>query len=222
MNLTISPKRSTAVKICGITKIDQAITICSMGVNAIGVIGVKESPRFLESAQRRKLFQEVINTNLKIERVLVVADINDDEIAEIAAFSGQPSIIQLHGSESPERCKFLQKKYPMFKWWKAFQIRNEKNLSLIKSYEKAVDAFLLDAWSIDKRGGTGKRIPIEWLKDTKFKIPWWLAGGISKEWVLESLDKINPYGIDASSKLEKSPGIKDLTKVKALIESVRN
>ena len=56
----------------------------------------------------------------------------------------------------------------------------------------------------------------------KLKIPWWLAGGVSAEWVPEVLAKINPYGLDASSRLEISPGLKDIKKVRSLIEAIKN
>ena len=108
----------------------------------------------------------------------------------------------------------------MFKWWKAFRLQKKENLSLVKEYENFVDAFLLDTWSKNQLGGTGKRLPIEWLKKTDFNIPWWLAGGISIESISEVLLNLNPYGIDASSKLEHSAGIKDIEKIKALINKI--
>tara|TARA_Y100001968_G_C19425940_1_gene754362 strand:- start:243 stop:923 length:681 start_codon:yes stop_codon:yes gene_type:complete len=220
MNLTISPRRSTALKICGITKIDQALTIASLDVNAIGVIGVKSSPRFLADKQRSELFEELINSKLNVERVWVVADLEDSDLDQLLQMPGYPSVIQLHGNESPQKCQELKGKYPMFKWWKAFQIKNEESLSALKQYEASVDSFLLDAWSNKALGGTGKRIPIEWLKQINFNVPWWLAGGISTESISEVLNNLNPYGIDASSKLEHSPGIKDIEKVKNLIKEI--
>tara|TARA_Y100001968_G_scaffold146239_1_gene133723 strand:+ start:7794 stop:8480 length:687 start_codon:yes stop_codon:yes gene_type:complete len=220
MNLTISPNSTTALKICGITKIEQALKIASFGVNAIGVIGVESSPRFVNEVQRRKIFEALINSKLNIDRVLVVADINDSDLNEILNSTSYPSIIQLHGNESPKRCEDLKKKYPMFKWWKAFRLQKKESLSIIKKYETSVDAFLLDTWSKNKLGGTGQRLPIEWLQNAEFNIPWWLAGGMSKDSISEVLSNLNPYGIDASSKLEHSPGIKDIEKVKALINEI--
>ena len=220
MSLTISPNRTPALKICGITKIDQALQIASLGVNAIGVIGVKDSPRYIAAEQRSMLFEELINSKLKVERVLVVSEINDDDLDKLLNLPGYPSVIQLHGNESTSRCKDLRRNYPMFKWWKAFRLKKQEDLFLLTDYEKYVDAFLLDAWSKNQLGGTGKRIPIQWLKETKFNIPWWIAGGIGRESISEVLSNLKPYGIDASSKLEHSPGIKDITKVKALMNAM--
>ena len=60
------------------------------------------------------------------------------------------------------------------------------------------------------------------LKNKKFSIPWWLAGGISSEWIEDALREVHPYGIDASSKVEQSPGIKDISKVKSLLKIVKS
>ena len=89
------------------------------------------------------------------------------------------------------------------------------------TFQDSVDALLLDAWSSQSLGGTGKRIPIELLNKINYKIPWWLAGGISTEYIEEILSKIQPFGVDASSRLEISPGIKDIKKVSSLIKAVK-
>lgn len=212
---------STAVKICGITKTNQAKAIAEYGVDAIGVIGVQGSPRYVAEDQRRKLFNEISNCDFPPERVWVIADMNDKQIERGLNGYGSPSIVQLHGKESPQRCRELNNRYPKTKWWKAIRIHTPSDLALALSYEGHIDALLLDAWSPNELGGTGNRIPIQWLQDAKFPIPWWLAGGISAEWIPEILRSIEPFGIDASSRLEVSPGIKDLQQVHALVEAVK-
>ena len=214
-------KTLTELKICGITKIDQALQIASLGVHAIGVIGVKSSPRFVPAPHRSNLFKKIKDFNPKISRVLVVADIKDSDIKEIITSEGSPSIIQLHGNESPDRCRDLKGKYPELKFWKAFRIRSKLDLQNVSAYENIVDSILLDAWSENKLGGTGNRLNIEWLKDKKFKSTWWLAGGINSDCITEILNKLSPFGLDASSKLEISPGIKNIEKVKQLIKAIR-
>ena len=91
----------------------------------------------------------------------------------------------------------------------------------ISQYENYIDAVLLDAWDDKCLGGTGKRVPIELLVDNNFTVPWILAGGISAEIIPEIFSKIRPDGIDASSRLETSPGNKDLKKVGSLINQIR-
>ncbi len=214
------PPKSTAVKICGIKKANQAITIARMGVYAIGIIGVKESPRFLNDKDRRKLFIELKKFSAKTERVWVIADLDDSEIYKGLSGEGTPTIVQLHGNESKSRCEELRKAYPAIKWWKGLQIKEEKDINTAKSYSDNVDALLLDAWSPKKLGGTGARLPLNFLEKVSFDVPWWLAGGVSAEWIPELMRAINPFGIDASSKLESSPGIKDLNKVENLIKAI--
>jgi phosphoribosylanthranilate isomerase len=91
----------------------------------------------------------------------------------------------------------------------------------VKGYVQSVDGLLLDAWSPDQLGGTGQRLPLDWLADTTLPLPWWLAGGISAEWIPELLDRVTPDGLDASSRLEVRPGWKDLEKVNALLSAVQ-
>ena len=217
----IGPPTSTAVKVCGITELSQAKAIAAIGVDAIGIIGVKGSPRFVEEDQRREIFTQLKKSFPTLNRVWVVADLSDPQIERGLESQGAPSIVQLHGEESNNRCEELRQKYPRIKWWKAIRIHKPQDLSIAHSYEKHVDALLLDAWSPTELGGTGKRLPLEWLHKTNFELPWWLAGGISAEWIPEILSQVSPFGIDASSRLEVTPGIKDLQKVNDLVKIIK-
>tara|TARA_Y100001968_G_scaffold89236_1_gene80291 strand:+ start:6677 stop:7348 length:672 start_codon:yes stop_codon:yes gene_type:complete len=222
MNRQLIQKNSIALKICGITQAEQALAIASLGVNAIGVIGVKNSPRFVEENLRIKIFQDLTNFHPEIERVYVVADIHDSDIEKIITSKGAPSVIQLHGSETKQRCKYLSQTYSNIRWWKAFRIRSEEDLSSAKEYEDSIDALLLDSWSKNQLGGTGQKLNIKWLEHQKFKKPWWLAGGVSEEFASEVLKYLTPFGLDASSRLEISPGVKDLKKVRSLLETIKS
>ena len=93
---------------------------------------------------------------------------------------------------------------------------------MIKKYEKFLDAIVLDSWNKETYGGSGKRIEETYLKDLNFRKPWWLAGGVSKEWIDKILREIKPNGIDISSSVEISPGIKDIDKVGLIINEVKN
>ena len=70
----------------------------------------------------------------------------------------------------------------------------------------------MDSWNKETYGGSGKRIDQKYLEGLNFSKPWWLAGGVSKEWINEILMNIKPYGVDISSSIEISPGIKDIKK----------
>ncbi len=214
-------KKSTAIKICGITNTFQARAIAQLGINAIGVIGVKNSPRFVPEEECIKIFKEVAQVSSSIERVFVIANEKLETIKCINDRSTPPSVIQLHGNESVDYCNKLKNEIPKIKLWKAFRLKSINDLKNISQYEKNIDAILLDSWDESSLGGTGNRIPIELLINKNFKTPWILAGGISAEIIPKIFAKLRPDGIDASSRLEISPGIKDLEKVESLVRVIR-
>jgi len=214
-------KKSTAIKICGITKASQARSIAEFKINAIGVIGVKNSPRYVSEEKCIKIFNEVDKVSSCIEKVLVIANEKLEEVKCINNRSTPPSVIQLHGNESVDYCRELKNEFPAIKIWKAFRLKAINDLENISQYEKNIDAILFDAWDNKLLGGTGNRVPIELLINKTFKAPWILAGGISAEIIPEIFSKLSPDGIDASSRLEISPGIKDLKKVESLVRKIR-
>ena len=216
-----SSKKSTAIKICGLTKTSQARSIAELKINAIGVIGVKNSPRFVPEEECMKIFNEVEKVSSSIEKVLVIANAKLEEVKCINNRSTPPSVIQLHGNESVDYCRELKNEFPRIKIWKAFRLKAINDLENISQYEKNIDAILIDAWDEKSLGGTGNRVPIELLLNKTFKAPWILAGGISAEIIPEIFSKLRPDGIDASSRLEISPGIKDIKKVASLVREIR-
>ncbi len=214
-------KKSTAIKICGITKTSQAKSIAQLEINAIGVIGVKKSPRFVPEEECIKIFNEIEKVSSSIEKVFVIANEKLETIKCINNRSTPPSVIQLHGDESVDYCRELKTEFPRVKLWKAFRLKSINDLESISQYEKSIDAILLDAWDDTSLGGTGNRVPIDLLVNKTFTAPWILAGGISAEIIPEIFSKLRPDGIDASSRLEISPGIKDLKKVESLVHEIR-
>ena len=211
----------TLVKICGITSVEQAIQVAKLGTNAIGIISVDESPRYISPEKKKEIFKSLKDLYPNIDRVSVVKDIPIDSI--IKSFLGEPNetIIQLHGDEDIDYCQKLKQRIPNIGLWKAFRIKNKKDLDQIKPYENFVDAILLDSWNKETYGGSGKRIKQKYLEDLSFSKPWWIAGGVSTEWIGEILKNIKPNGIDISSSIEISPGIKDLEKTKQIIKKIK-
>ena len=215
-------KTNTLVKICGLTSEEQALQVAKLGANAIGIISVEESPRYISAETKKKIFKTLENVYPKIERVSVVQNCPIDFI--IKNFLGKPSetIIQLHGDEDIDYCKEIRRKIPNIGLWKAFRIKTEKDIEKIKPFEDFVDAILLDSWNKDTYGGSGKKIESINLKNLQFTKPWWLAGGISIEWIDEILSDIRPDGLDISSSIEISPGLKNLDATKNLIYKIKN
>ena len=210
-----------ALKICGLTDLGQALAIAKLGADAIGVIGVAGTPRFVADAPRRTLFAHLEDQAPQLQRVWVVANATEETIHQGLSGVGTPTVVQLHGDESPETCLRLRQRHPETRFWKALRLRTPDQLHSVEPYADAVHALLLDAWNPDQLGGTGHRLPLDWLAQANFSLPWWMAGGISAEWIPEVLAQVTPDGLDASSRLELRPGWKDLSKVAALVEAIK-
>ena len=191
-----------------------------MGADAIGVIGVAGTPRFVAAPARRILFQTLEREAPELNRVWVVANPDDAMLADAVTNDGAPTVVQLHGNESADRCLELKHRHPEIQWWKALRLRSAEELHQLDHYNGVVDALLLDAWNPDQLGGTGHRLPLDWLAETEPSMPWWLAGGISAEWIPELMQRVQPDGLDASSRLEVRTGWKDLARVQALLDAV--
>jgi phosphoribosylanthranilate isomerase len=221
---TPKPRRSAVpkplLKICGLRLPEQAAAIAGLGVDAIGVIAVPGSPRWLPAAERPALFAAMRAASQHCLGVLVCADPQDAELEDLEPCHGH-GVIQLHGAESPERCDQLRRRFGC-KVWKAVRLRQPSDRTALNAYAGSVDAVLLDAWVADQLGGTGHRIPLEWLEGWQPPLPWWLAGGITATRVAAVLQKLSPTGLDASSGVERSPGNKDLELVRELLSAVRH
>jgi len=209
----------TLVKICGITSVDQALQIAELGADAIGVISVKESPRYVSPKIKEDIFRNLKKSFPHIRRVSVVKNIPLESIY-INSFDFE-NVIQLHGDENLSYCKKLRSKFPQIEIWKAFRIKNREDTEVIESFSDFIDVVLLDSWNEKTYGGTGIRIESKYLENLKFSKPWLLAGGISSDWLTEILTNIKPSGIDISSSIESAPGIKDLIKTKSLLSLVK-
>ena len=125
------------------------------------------------------------------------------------------SLLQFHGDEPPEFCT----QFGLMSM-KAFRIRDAKSLKQLPEFQ--TDAWLLDAFSPEARGGTGEKF--NWnlaIEAQKFGKPIFLAGGLTPENVVEAVRKVKPFGVDVSSGVESSPGKKDHAKIRAFIAAVR-
>lgn len=210
---------TTQLKICGLRDPAQAAAVAALGVQAIGVIAVPSSPRFVAEALRPELFAAISAENPACAGVLVVADPGEAELEALLPAGGH-RIVQLHGRETPERCDALRRQLGCT-LWKALRVRSAADLARAQAYAGHVDALLLDAWVPDQLGGTGHRIPLEWLEGWASPLPWWLAGGMAPERVASVLARVSPTGLDASSGVERAPADKDLDRVAALVAAVR-
>ncbi len=211
------------VKICGITKPEQGRAIAQMGTTSLGFICVRQSPRYVTPEQIRAIVAELpVNpeTGLPVvDRIGVFVNAGVEEIVETVAI-GNLSGVQLHGDESPNFCHQLRHIQTNVEIIKALRIRTVADLEQAKQYETYVDTLLLDAYHPTLAGGTGKTLDWNALQQFKPACGWFLAGGLTPGNVLEALEQSNPSGIDLSSGVERSPGDKDLGKVKQLFEQL--
>ena len=211
------------LKICGLMQPAQAASVARLGANAIGVIAARPSARFLAPELRPALWKAVEHTNPQCCRVLVVVNPSDNELDSLRPEQGH-QLLQLHGEETPERCQQLREELGL-PLWKALRIRSPADLKRAETYSAVVDGLLLDAWSESAHGGTGERLPLQWLEGFEPALPWWLAGGLGPNNARQALEQLaqqglRPTGLDASSGVESAPGLKDLQLVKALVKAV--
>lgn len=206
------------VKICGITKPEQGQAIAKLGATALGFICVEASPRYVTPMQIQEVVEQLL---VRVDRIGVFADASVEEISQIVAQTSL-SAVQLHGNESPEFCEQLRQSLPEVEILKALRVRTQECLNQAVTYTNCVDTLLLDAYHPQLLGGTGKTLDWETLRQFRPSCPWFLAGGLTPDNVLEALSRLQPSGIDLSSGVERSPGDKDLDKVAQLFEKVRS
>ncbi len=205
------------VKICGLTKPDQAVAIATMGASVLGFICVKQSPRYVSPPTIHSIVQELP----PIDCFGVFADASMQQIEQTVDL-GHLSGVQLHGQESPNYCQQLRMALPHVEIIKALRLRQPDDLEQLKTYAPYVDTFLLDAYHPDQLGGTGHTLDWQALQTFHPTKPWFLAGGLRPDNVAEALATLSPDGLDLSSGVEHSPGDKDLTKVAQLLATVKS
>jgi phosphoribosylanthranilate isomerase len=204
------------VKICGITKLEQAIAIADLGATALGFICVPGTPRYIKRENIQTIVEQLPNS---VDRVGVFLDAAIEDICQTVAIANL-TVVQLHGTESISFCDGLRDGLPDVKLIKAFRIQSFEDLARIQPYSNSVDYVLLDAYHPQKAGGTGQTIDWTMLREFCPNCPWYLSGGLNPDNILDALTLITPDGIDLSSGLENAPGDKNLERVQQLFEKL--
>jgi len=205
------------IKICGITRKEDAILAEKLGAWAIGFIFVKNTPRYILPEKAAEIIKELSGNTLTVG---VFMDAPAEEVLNIAEQTGITKI-QFHSKESPEFCEILAKSTGK-DLIKAISIKNGNDIEKIDSYKGKVSFILLDSWSENESGGTGKVFDWEIAKEAKNKeIPIILAGGINAGSIKQAYEKVKPYAFDISSGVEAGiKGIKDPNKLKTLFSII--
>lgn len=218
-----TPSVSLRVKICGITRADQGTAVARLGASALGFICVPQSPRYITPAEIQaigeRLSSDLANTQLP-QRIGVFANADLNLICQTVA-TAQLTGVQLHGQESPGFCQQVRQALPHVEVIKALRIGGFADLAAADDYQNHVDTLLLDAYDPSRLGGTGKTLDWQTLQSFQCQSPWFLAGGLTPDNILEALNLVQPDGIDLSSGVEHRPGDKDLERVARLFERLQ-
>jgi phosphoribosylanthranilate isomerase len=198
------------IKICGITNIEDAMVAVEAGADALGFVFYEKSPRFINPVRAAEI---ILRLPPFIQTVGLFVDEDAEKINWTADYCGL-DLVQLHGNESPEDCLEVNRRVI-----KAFRVQNIVSIDPLNKYQ--VSGYLLDAWSPDAYGGTGRTFNWELAGAARKFGPIILAGGLSPDNVAEAIKSVNPYGVDVSSGVESAPGKKDAALVKKFIRIVK-
>ena len=194
------------IKICGITKLEDAKYCIKLGADAIGFIFYKQSKRYVEPPIAKKIISELPPF---INKVGVFVNEVEKTVNSIAK-DLKMSLVQLHGEESPDYVSTIN--YPVIK---SFRIDDKFDFSKMENYSNC--SFLLDAFHQTEYGGTG--LSFDWNKiPLNLRERVILAGGVSEENIELIHNQINPYAVDISSSVEIEPGKKDHKKLDRLFK----
>jgi len=199
------------IKICGITRLEDAMAAATMGADALGFV-FAASPRRILPERAREIIAKLPPF---LQTVGVFVNASAEEVARTASWCGL-NVLQFHGNESVDYCRrFAQKVI------KAQRVRNQGDLSGLSAYTGVTAALLLDTFVSGMSGGTGTTFDWELARQARQYGRIIVAGGLTPENVAAAISKAKPYGVDASSGLEKSPGVKDHDKMRQFIKNVR-
>ena len=202
----------TAIKICGITRVEDALAAARCGANAIGLVFYAKSPRHVTPLRAAELMRALPPFVMSVG---LFVDAAANEVMQTLA-QARVDLLQFHGNESPQYCRQFGVPY-----LRALRVRLGLDLlQYARDYHDA-KALLLDAYVEGKHGGTGATF--DWaLIPKNISLPVVLSGGLTPENVTAAIQAVRPWAVDVSSGVESSKGIKDAAKIAAFVTGVRN
>ena len=202
------------VKICGLTNIKDAKMCINLGANFIGFV-FADSPRQVTKEKAKEIIDALSLLSNAVKKVGVFVNEEPAAVESVANYCGL-DVLQFHGDEEPDYCLHFR----AFEIFKAFRLRGKEDLASISCYK--VDAYLLDTFTPEKYGGTGKTFNWDLAVEVKkFGRPIVLSGGLDAKNVSDAIRKVQPEIVDVSSGVESVPGKKDPRKLKEFMENVR-
>ncbi len=202
----------TRIKICGITRPEDALAALENGADAIGLVFYGKSPRAVNVEQAKKI-AAVVPPFASIVALFVNASATEiNRVLESVSID----TIQFHGDESAAFCEQFKRPYI-----KALRVKPELDISSACSDYTSAKGILLDAWQEGVPGGTGKSF--DWhLALLDLPLPLVLAGGLTRKNVVGAIGLLHPAAVDVSGGVEQAPGIKDAAKIEKFIAAVRS
>jgi phosphoribosylanthranilate isomerase len=202
----------TRVKICGITRPEDALEAILHGADAIGLVFYPQSPRYVTPLQAAEIVKK-IPAFITVVGLFVNAEAS--EISDILS-AVHLDLLQFHGDETPMQCRQFSRPY-----MKAIRVKSDTNLVQYAADYADAKALLLDAFAEGVPGGTGQ--VFDWnLIPSNLSVPVVLAGGLNADNVTQAIQKVRPYAVDVSGGVEASKGIKDAAKIAAFMRGVSN
>jgi phosphoribosylanthranilate isomerase len=205
--------RRLFVKVCGITRLQDADLAADLGASAIGFIFWPGSPRYVSPDDAREIARRKAEG---VKAVGVFVDEAVERVRQIADLVGL-DMVQLHGNESPTVVRDLRRTVGVIK---AISLADAAPVDLSELDEDVL--ILLDAHDPVRRGGTGRTIDWAAARRVASSRRTILAGGLNPENVGEAVSAVEPYGIDVSSGVESAPGVKDASRLKRLFEALND
>ncbi|MCL2218504.1 MAG: phosphoribosylanthranilate isomerase [Chitinispirillia bacterium] len=201
------------IKICGITRLEDARAAAGLGVDALGFIFTPKSPRYISPLDASEIIKRLPPF---VSRVGVFVDEDPRTLIDTVQTAGIDTI-QLHGSEPPEYCAAMPA--PVIK---ALPVSNDFDLSLISKYKNVTAGILLDTWDPNRKGGSGRtfdwQIAIDACRKCDSLI---LSGGLGPLNIQKAIETVTPYAVDLNSGVESAPGVKNHTKMREVVAVVR-
>lgn len=206
----------TKVKICGLSEPETLTAAIESGADFVGLVFYEPSPRHVEIEVAAYLAKQIPET---VEAVGLFVNPSDEYLTQV--LNDVPlTMIQLHGSETPERVREVKEKFKL-PVMKAIPIETADDLQSIKPYDGLADWLLFDARAEKLPGGNG--IAFDWniLKGYQGNAPWMLAGGLTPDNVSEALNILSPDALDVSSGVESASGVKDVSKIHSFLKAAK-
>jgi phosphoribosylanthranilate isomerase len=202
----------TRVKICGITRIEDAVVASDLGAFALGFVFWPQSPRCIGEEAARAIVDslpaEVLKVGVFVNQPL-------DDVRRITA-AASLNVVQLHGDETVEIIRGIDR--PVFK---SVAVTETFDLDQLDALPDEVTA-LLDAHDPVTRGGTGRTIDWSVAAAAAARRPVILSGGLTPANVRRAIDAVRPFAVDVSSGVEQAPGVKDPDRLRAFFDAVRH